>query len=382
MIRNVIRWKLRARHVLAIGALAVIVLLPACALLNQRPDAAFTYTPAAGAAPLDVVFDASSSQDVDGVVVDYAWEFGDGETGTGVGPTHRYDEPGEYVAQLTVTDNAGRTQSFERTIVVNAPARHAIIIGLAAYYYAPCLYYVDDDVLAIRQTLLDSPGWDSENIAFLLNADATSWNVAAAFDDLDAADENDLLFVYFSGHGGRIPDDDPGEEADGFDEALFLYDSAYISDDALEQYLARVPMRRIVVMVDSCFSGGLLGGGTAASAAGWADDWMSELRHLDDVGAQDLDELSKRIVAITASHETEYSWEIGTLEHGVFSYAILEALSGLGDAWGDGDGYVSAEECFTVASQRVPELMAPVGEDQRPQILDAHPGELEFYPLP
>lgn len=381
MMRNAHWRKPGIRHILSVGVFAMLVLLPACALFNQPPQALFTYSPATGAAPLDVVFDASRSQDADGVVVDYAWGFGDGETGTGVQTAHRYREPGEYVVQLTVTDDGGRTQSSERTIVVNAPTRYALIIGLAAYYYAPCLYFVDDDVLGIRQALLDSPGWDADNITFLLNADATSWKVAAALDTFDSADENDLLFVYFSGHGGRVPDDDPGEEADGFDEALFLYDSAYISDDAFELYLANVPMKRIVVMVDSCFSGGLLGGNPVASA-GWSADWMSELTDLDGIQVQDLDELSKCVVAVTASHETEYSWEIGAIEHGVFSYAILEALSGLGDAWGDGDGYVSAEECFTYASQRVPELMAPVGEEQRPQILDAHPGELEFYPLP
>jgi len=358
------------------------MLLAACALLNQSPQVVFSYSPATGAAPVDVVFDASGSYDPDGAIVQYQWSFGDGGSAHGVVAEHRYAEPGEYRVQLTVTDDAGNTRAAGRTIIVREPTRYALIIGLAAYYYAPCLYYVDDDVLGIRQAVLDSPGWDADNVTFLLNADATSWKLAAAFDALDSADANDLLFIYFSGHGGRIPDDDPGEEADGFDEALFLYDYSWISDDALEQYLARVPMQRIVVMVDSCFSGGLLGGGTAASAAGWADDWMSELHRLGDAGAQDLDELAKCIVAVTASHETEYSWEVGALEHGVFSYAILEALSGIGDDQGDGDGYVSAEECFLYAADRVPELLAPYGEEQRPQILDACPGELEFYPLP
>jgi uncharacterized delta-60 repeat protein len=61
-----------------------------------------------GAAPLVVDFDGSASTAVIGTVVDWAWDFGDGATGSGATTQHTYDTPGEYFASLTVTDDGGR----------------------------------------------------------------------------------------------------------------------------------------------------------------------------------------------------------------------------------------------------------------------------------
>lgn len=352
-------------------------------LFNRAPWADFLMSSSEGAAPLDVTFDASVSHDPDGALANYDWDFGDGLSGAGIEVVHRYAEPGTYLVRLTVEDDDGRTHSAEQSIVVRPATNYAIIVGLAAYYYAPCLHFTDDDALAIRQALLSSPGWDAGNVTFLLNADATSWNFIAALDDLDGTDENDLLFIFFSGHGGRVPDDDPGEEADGYDEVLYMYDSAWISDDALERYLAHVPMRRIVVMVDSCFSGGQLGNSAVpVEPSGWAADWAADLGRAARNRPRDLDTLTKCIVAVTASRETEYSWELSALEHGVFTYSLLEALSGAADEAGDRDGFVSAEECYAYVKPRVLNLILSVGEEQHPQLLDLCEGELEFFRLP
>ncbi len=54
-----------------------------------------------------VIFNASRSYDPDGNIVEYLWDFGDGETETGLVVTHVYDEYGEYFVFLKVTDNDG-----------------------------------------------------------------------------------------------------------------------------------------------------------------------------------------------------------------------------------------------------------------------------------
>jgi PKD repeat protein len=59
----------------------------------------------------DITFDGADSSDPDGNIVSYAWEFGDGNTGNGPNPTHRYADAGKYLATLTVTDNDGATSS-------------------------------------------------------------------------------------------------------------------------------------------------------------------------------------------------------------------------------------------------------------------------------
>ncbi len=65
-----------------------------------------------------VSFDASDSYD-DGDIVSYEWDFGDGDTATGVTATHSYASEGIYTAVLTVTDDAGNTDSRALTVTVN-----------------------------------------------------------------------------------------------------------------------------------------------------------------------------------------------------------------------------------------------------------------------
>ena len=55
-----------------------------------------------------VLFDASDSYDSDGDNLIYAWDFGDGNSGSGLTPTHIYKVIGEYIVTLTVSDGVNQ----------------------------------------------------------------------------------------------------------------------------------------------------------------------------------------------------------------------------------------------------------------------------------
>ena len=76
---------------------------------NQPPVAAFT----SNCSGLNCNFDATDTEDPDGTIVNYTWDFGDGKTGTGRTISHRYAAAGTYNVVLTVTDNGGATDSYE-----------------------------------------------------------------------------------------------------------------------------------------------------------------------------------------------------------------------------------------------------------------------------
>jgi glucose/arabinose dehydrogenase len=77
---------------------------------GRSPVATATGTPSSGNAPLTVQFSSAGSTDPDiGDTLSYQWTFGDGTTATAANPTHTYTANGNYTAQLTVTDNTGRT---------------------------------------------------------------------------------------------------------------------------------------------------------------------------------------------------------------------------------------------------------------------------------
>ena len=78
---------------------------------NELPTASFTATPETGEAPLTVSFDAGASDDTDGTIVSYGWDYGDGTTGTGETASRDYDAAGSYTVTLTVTDDLGATGS-------------------------------------------------------------------------------------------------------------------------------------------------------------------------------------------------------------------------------------------------------------------------------
>ena len=54
-----------------------------------------------------VSFSGAGSSDSDGEIVAFAWDFGDGSVGTGSSVSHRYNTAGNFIVQLTVTDDCG-----------------------------------------------------------------------------------------------------------------------------------------------------------------------------------------------------------------------------------------------------------------------------------
>jgi hypothetical protein len=370
------------RLVPAVVLCGALVLLSGCFLLpNDLPVAVFTATPSEGSAPLFVSFDASDSYDPDGVVTSYRWSFGDGTSGSGMTPTHTYAQPETYTVELTVEDRRQATGTATAEIVARAGTNYAIIIGIAAYARMSPLDYTDDDAESVAQRLASLPGWDPDNMALLLNSQATSVNFTRLLDALQEGSEDDVLFVFFSGHGNRVEDTN-GDEADGYDEVLCFYD-VDLRDDTFALLLESLPMRRLAIMIDACYSGGQLNSRAAKGTEMGADDGILEdLARIPAARPQDLDALAKSLVALSASRFDEPSWEFGSLEHGLFAYALLEALDGRADAAGDRDGMTSAEECFAYVEPRVRFLAMTGGVMQSPQLLDLCPGELELAGVP
>lgn len=94
------------------------------ATTNQPPVAVATADVYSGRAPLVVNFDASSSTDPDGSIVNYLWDFMDGTTSTEMNPTHEFTSRGTYLVTLTVTDEQGLQASNALKITVRKPRRN------------------------------------------------------------------------------------------------------------------------------------------------------------------------------------------------------------------------------------------------------------------
>ncbi|MCX6580458.1 MAG: PKD domain-containing protein [Candidatus Aminicenantes bacterium] len=85
---------------------------------GQAPTARFSYSPQNPISGDTVYFNSTQSSDPDGVITSWQWNFGDGGRGVGENPAHRYQEAGDYVATLTVTDNDGNEGYTSQEITV------------------------------------------------------------------------------------------------------------------------------------------------------------------------------------------------------------------------------------------------------------------------
>jgi len=85
---------------------------------NELPSADISAGALEGPAPFVVSFDGSGSNDPDGQITVYSWDFGDGNTGSGVLAQHTFTEPGDYTTTLTVTDDRGGTSMASVTVTV------------------------------------------------------------------------------------------------------------------------------------------------------------------------------------------------------------------------------------------------------------------------
>ncbi len=84
-----------------------------------EPVAEFSHTPDKPKPGEAITFDAADSNDEDGTIETFAWEFGDGTPlVSGEKVTHTYTSAGEYTVTLWVTDNDGLSTSASITIEI------------------------------------------------------------------------------------------------------------------------------------------------------------------------------------------------------------------------------------------------------------------------
>jgi len=85
----------------------------------NQPPVARPGGPYNGTLNTAIAFSGTASSDPDGTIASYAWNFGDGSTGSGSTPSHSYTGVGTYTVTLTVTDNGGLTNAATTTASVS-----------------------------------------------------------------------------------------------------------------------------------------------------------------------------------------------------------------------------------------------------------------------
>ena len=333
--------------------------------VNVEPfvQADFGFSPPEPAAGELVEFHDTSTVVCD-QIASWSWSFDDGTVATGKFVSKRFDSPGTYTVTLTITTQSGLTDKTSRTIVVPEsepvfPAQKwALIIGVSRYRRVrPPLSYAASDAQAMAQFLQEA-GFPPDHIKVLVDQDATLVNVQAELDWLRRnAAPQDLVVIYFSGHGYQGKDDpndlrnrNPNDEEDGLDEFFVLYDAipdsleaTCLRDDDFGVFLDSLRSEHVVILFDSCYSGGGARGVKALPRG--AKPVLGKL----DIFTGDFSPRGKIVLA--ASREDQESYEAPQLKHGVFTYFLLRGLKGEADA--DQDHNITMEELYQYVSDKV-----------------------------
>jgi uncharacterized RDD family membrane protein YckC len=155
---------------------------------------------------------------------------------------------------------------------------------------------------------------------------------------LAEAHVDDTLLLYFSCHG--VKDDGGRLFLATTDTEIQYCDSTSVESNLVSDQVRRSRARRIVVVLDCCYSGAFGAAGRTKSG--------------DHVGVEDHLELGRGRLWLTSSNAMEYSFEGSELERGersglvdrsLFTEAMVRGLQ-TGDADLDGDGHVSVDELY------------------------------------
>src|SRR5207253_2651081 len=89
----------------------------------NRPPTANAGGPYRGVAGTPIALNGTTSQDPDADPLTYAWDFGDGASGTGATPSHTYAAASTYTVRLTVSDGHFSTGPAAVQVLVAAANR-------------------------------------------------------------------------------------------------------------------------------------------------------------------------------------------------------------------------------------------------------------------
>ena len=226
-----------------------------------------------------------------------------------------------------------------------APRKLALLVGINDYTAShlsairapapgrdwPNLAGAVNDITALRELLMLLRGFDARDVVTLSDQAATRDAILAAANRLVAtAAKDDVIFLYFAGHGSQVRNSQ-SDELDQLDESIVPADSRRGALDIRDKELRRVfnaildRGARLTVMIDTCHSGsGARGLLTAARPRGIKPD----LRDVADGGPFGPRPENRGALVIAAAHDEEEARETrgGQAMHGAFTWAWMRAM--------------------------------------------------------
>ena len=245
---------------------------------------------------------------------------------------------------------------------------HAVIIGIDTYRDQKIsdLQYARADAEGVYQILTDPElgRIPRENVILLLNEQATARNIRVALgtDIPRRANENDLVYIYYAGHGSPVIDP-KSRSRDGMEKYLVPADAEVehlratgIAMDEIQKFFGYIESKQVMFFIDSCYSGEA-GGRTFQDGRFRKRDVHLTGEFLDDLASEGR-------MVVTACDVNEVSLETPDLGHGLFTHYLMEGLKGIADK--DQDGLVTIHELYDYVYENVSQHARQLGGSMHP----------------
>jgi hypothetical protein len=225
----------------------------------------------------------------------------------------------------------------------------------------PPLELCEADAKLMEQSLKQYGQFDEAKV--FLGQMVTASNVKKALEELSkTTNKDDVIFLYFSGHGTYQRDN---SAPNGLRNYIVMYTRPHVSDKELNDWMEGIK-GKIVWVFDCCFSGGIVKKGKNTKGVG--DVPVPEGSPGTVIQNGDQNFYFKDAVLIGSSDSNETSIEIrGFVNHGIFTYYFAQGLNPInGDL--NNDKTVTLYEAFTWSAKRVTEHAKQFRHNQHPQL--------------
>ena len=180
------------------------------------------------------------------------------------------------------------------------------------------------------------------------------------------AGPEDILLIYFSGHGltYKAPSSEESQfyyltreiSSDNLKDEVFLNTQA-VAQDSLMDWVRQVKARKRVMIYDACNSGSVV-------------DQMIGVKDLTSDQRKALERINERsgMSILTGSAADKSSYEASTFGHGLLTYSLL---NGMIEVAAKNGGDVELGSLFDFVEKDVRQLAKKIGQEQSPEVLQS-----------
>ena len=260
---------------------------------------------------------------------------------------------------------ATKKKKIVPAVIPSIQKSFAVVVGISKYLHAGQggfndLAFADDDAKAFHGALLKM-GWSNSHIKTLINEKATRNNILIALESwLTKAGKDDLIVLYWSGHGFPDPEDPEKVYFACYDTNIRIPPTGYRMD-RINSIIKERNAKNVIILADTCHAGKLVTRGAKGISIVPSIEKMRREKNIP-----------KGWIYMVGAESDRKAIEHTSWSNGAFTHCLLKGLLGEADGYesvGPKDGIVTMGELRAYMNSAMPDETEKIlGVAKRPLI--------------